>query len=272
MLVCSSKAGMLEILTKTKINGRMSALLIAQFIDVFVFDSLVVFLSCHLKAAGEKAQMTLRVSVSQWFLRRRPWRIRGIAFWCALHLELCRILWYHLHWHLPGVRPWNSRETVPPGMSVHTCAPGCVCLCVIEYAHCTQPAQGEDPFSHQIFTSNHRLPAACCYNAHTLPRYWRPMYSHKTAAHKVFEQSVFGDHFSGLCGSFSSVTATRLHLDTPNSHLSKSRPGCKVVSEEQIPRCGLTQKHVACSYAPRVASSRLFNILLFHTCHVFLWI
>ena len=160
MLVCSSKAGMLEILTKTKINGRMSALLIAQFIDVFVFDSLVVFLSCHLKAAGEKAQMTLRVSVSQWFLRRRPWRIRGIAFWCALHLELCRILWYHLHWHLPGVRPWNSRETVPPGMSVHTCAPGCVCLCVIEYAHCTQPAQGEDPFSHQIFTSNHRLPAA----------------------------------------------------------------------------------------------------------------
>lgn len=41
-----------------------------------------------------------------------------------------------------------------------------------------------------------------------------------------------GDHFSGLCGSFSSVTATRLHLDTPNSHSSKSRPGCKVVSEE----------------------------------------
>lgn len=65
MLVCSSKAGMLQILTKIKINGRMSALLIAQFIDVFVFDSLVVFISCHLKAAGEKAQMTLRVSVSQ---------------------------------------------------------------------------------------------------------------------------------------------------------------------------------------------------------------
>lgn len=65
MLVCSSKAGMLQILTKIKINGRMSALLTAQFIDVFVVDSLVVFLSCHLKSAGENAQMTLRVSVSQ---------------------------------------------------------------------------------------------------------------------------------------------------------------------------------------------------------------
>ena len=110
--------------------------------------------------------------------------IRGITFWCAFHRQLCSALLYHLHWHLLGVRPWNGKETVPPLVCV------CTYVCAIEYAHCTQPAQGEDPFSHQIFTSNHRLPAACCCNAHTLLCYWFLMYSLGKMPHKMFEQSI----------------------------------------------------------------------------------
>lgn len=89
---------------------------------------------------------------------------------------------------------FTGRETVPPGVCVcvHACSTACVYVCVhtIEYTQCTQPAQREDPFSHQIFTNNHRLPAACCYNAHTLQCYGCLMYSLEKVPHKMFEQSI----------------------------------------------------------------------------------
>lgn len=41
-----------------------SVLVITQFLDIFVFDSLLAFPSDHLKPTGEKEKMTLRVFLS----------------------------------------------------------------------------------------------------------------------------------------------------------------------------------------------------------------
>lgn len=102
---------------------------------------------------------------------------------------------------------------------VYTCVH--VCSCVRVKMH-TQPAQWEDPFSHQIFTSNHRLPAACCHSAHTLSCYGFLMYSVKKCPHKKL---VFRVIFQVYAAQFLlSGTASHLDLDTANHSLECKKP------------------------------------------------
>lgn len=66
-----------------------------------------------------------------------------------------------------------------------------VLMCTIENAHCTQPALREDPFSHQIFTSEHRHPAGGCCKAHTLLLYGSPMcWEGKMGLVKTLKESI----------------------------------------------------------------------------------
>lgn len=122
-------------------------------------------------------------------------------------------------WHRTAEKLYH-----PECVYIRVCLCVCVLMCAIEYAHCTQPAQGEDPFSHQIFTSNHRLPAACYYNAHALPCYLCLMHSLKKGTHKIFEVN-FEHRFSSLHSSVSSVNVIHLQLDTANLPLECMRAG-----------------------------------------------
>lgn len=77
------------------------------------------------------------------------------------------------------VSQFNSKGNCLVCLCAHLHRAACpylgVIMCAIEYAHCTQPALGEDPFSHQIFTNKHRHLAGCCCNAHThccVMAYW----------------------------------------------------------------------------------------------------
>lgn len=174
-----------QIMGKSNLTEWASAAEIAQFLDVL--DSLSIHLLPLESYQWPCMCAWACVHVPQ-SLRTR--RIRGITFWCTFHQGVmpCSLISSPL---APAWRKTSEQQRNCTTTCVHKClyVPIYLHACVferscvrIEYAHCTQPAQGEDPFSHQIFTSNHRLPAACCYNAHTLVCYWFPMHSLKKRA------------------------------------------------------------------------------------------
>ncbi len=229
-------------------NEWTSALVIDQFLHISVFESLLVFLSRHLKGTSEKREDDVCTCV--WMCVPIISKMESMEY-KGHHFLVCFSSWV-MQYTLtsPSLAPaW--RETAEQQRNCTT-RRVCVCprlclrvlLCAIEYAHCTQPALGEDPFSHQIFTSNHRLPAACCCSAYTLPCYWCLRYALKTEAHKMFEQSILRLIFQ--------VYAAQLQVLLPFTHtwIHKSPTGVQegwVAKLLVKTRCRLAQKHVDCS-------------------------
>ena len=108
-----------------------------------------------------------------------------------------------------------------------------VCVCVWLSMHTVLNLPRERIHSlikYSPATTGSQLPAAIVHTHCRIIGAWCIRWKQRPI--KSLSSRFLGDHFSSLCGSFSSVTATRLHLDTPDSHLSKSSPGCKAVCEE----------------------------------------
>lgn len=169
--------------------------------------ALLVFNSCGLKASSEKETMTLHVCVVCVLMISKMDTMKSERHHFLVYFSSGSFAVYS-YITFTGTRlvAEQQRNCTTWCMCVHQGISACVCLwvlvCVTEYAHCTQPAQGEDLFSHQIFTSNHRLPAACCYNAHILLCYSvldeHSAVNWKKVPRKMFEQSILRISFQCL--------------------------------------------------------------------------